>query len=109
MIEFLDESSVESDLLILVLSNLCDLFLKELQITQNLDVLEEIPPLISQLLEIAEKRHSFTLFAEIYLFKAKIEMIKLNFDPAQKLLTKAQIIARKYNLSRLAINISLYE
>ncbi|MHA1561959.1 MAG: tetratricopeptide repeat protein [Promethearchaeota archaeon] len=105
--ELLEEKSVDNELLVIILLNLCDLLYKELQISKESAILEEIPPLITRLLEISEKMHSFLLLAEINIFKAKLELINLDLDEAQRLLTKAQQIAQKFALSRLEKKISL--
>ena len=70
------------------------------------EVLEELKGYITQLLEIAEKSHSFWLLAETYLLQAKIALISLDVDEARKLLSKAQSIAEKYSLNQLVIKIS---
>ena len=79
----------------------------ELQITNESEILDEIPPLITRLHEIAETTHSFSLLAEIYLFKAKLELINFQITEAQRLLTRAQQITQQYHLPRLEKKISL--
>lgn len=105
--KLLEEKSVENDLVVIILLNLCELLYKELQITNETEILEEIRPLITRLLEISEKLHSFSLLAEVYIFKAKLELINLELDEAQRLLTRAQQIAQKYTLSKLEKKVSM--
>jgi tetratricopeptide (TPR) repeat protein len=105
--ELLEEKSVDNELLVIILLNLIELLYKELKITNETEILEEIQPLITRLLEISEKQHSFSLLTEINIFKAKLELINLELDEGQRLLTKGQKIAQKYNLSRLEKKISL--
>jgi hypothetical protein len=78
-----------------------------LQISNETEILVEVPPLITRLEEYAEKMQSFLLLAEVNIFKAKLELINLEFDEAQRFLTKAQQIAQKYTLSRLEKKISM--
>ncbi len=105
--KLLKEKSIENELLIIILLNLCELFNKELQITNEPEILEDITPIITKLIEISEKVHSFSLLAEIYLFKAKLELINLKLDEAQRLLTRAQQITQKFGLTRLEKKISM--
>jgi len=88
------------------LTNLCELLLTELSMTNDLEVLEEINPLIDQLLEIAEKSHSYTILCETYLLQAKLSLLTFNIKKAQRFLTQAQQIAEKFGLKLLAIKIS---
>ena len=89
-----------------VLLTLCELLLAELQMTGDLEVLEEVKSYIVQLLEIAEKSHSFWIWGEAYLLQAKLALISLNLEEARKLLTQGQQIAEKYGLKLLAKKIS---
>jgi len=88
------------------LLNLCELLLTELSITNDLEVLEEINSFTAQLLDIAEKTHSFSLFAEIYFLKAKLALLTLDIKNARRFLTQAQKIAEKFGLNQLATKIS---
>ena len=88
------------------LLNLCELLLTDLQITNEAEVLEEIKPLITQLLDLSEKSHSFWILGETYLLQAKLALISMNLEDARKLLTQGQRIAEKYGLTLLAKKIS---
>ncbi|MHA1474713.1 MAG: tetratricopeptide repeat protein, partial [Promethearchaeota archaeon] len=55
--KLLEEKSVENDFLVIIFLNLCELLYKELQITNEIKILEDITPLITKLLEISEKMH----------------------------------------------------
>jgi tetratricopeptide (TPR) repeat protein len=88
------------------LLTLCELLLAELQMTGDLEVLEEVKSYIVQLLEIAEKSNKFWIWGETYLLQAKLALISLNLEKARKLLTQGQQIAEKYGLDLLANKIS---
>jgi len=105
--KLLTAKSIEHVYLVMIILNLCELFLSELQISKEAAILEDITPLITRLLEIAETTHSFLLLAEGYLFKAKLEILNLELDEAQHLFTRAQQITQQYHLSRLEKKISL--
>jgi len=86
--------------------NLCDILLVDLRNTNDLEVLDELNQFIGQLLEIAEKSHSYWILCETYLLQAKLALISLNLKEARRLLTQAQQITEKYGLTLLARKIS---
>ena len=88
------------------LLHLCDIFLLELQIFNNQEVIPEINLLINRLLDFAEFQHSFRLLAETNLLQGKLALIKLNIGDARQLLTKAERIADEHGLHLLARTIS---
>jgi tetratricopeptide (TPR) repeat protein len=104
--QILDEKEADYELTIRALSNLCDLHLTELQMTNDLEVLEEINPLITRLLDIVEKSGSFSVLCETYLLQAKLSLITFDITKSQQFLTQAQQIAEKFGLKLLAMKIS---
>ncbi|MFX1447576.1 MAG: tetratricopeptide repeat protein [Promethearchaeota archaeon] len=104
--QLLEDGGLDYETNIEVLLNLCELLITELQITNEVEVLEELKPLITQLLDLSEKSHSFWVLGETYLLQAKLSLISLNLEEARKLLTKGQEITEKYGLSLLARKIS---
>jgi len=85
---------------------LCELLLSELQLTGNLEVLEEVESYIAQLLDTAEKSHSYWILGETILLKAKLALISFNLKEARQLLTQGQKTVEKYGLKLLAMKIS---
>ena len=104
--QILEEEDLYISILLKALLNLCELLLAELQMTNEVEILEEIKPFITQLLNLSDKSHSFWILGETYLLQAKLALISLNLEEARRLLTKAQEIAEKYDLTRLAMRIS---
>ncbi|MHA2008984.1 MAG: tetratricopeptide repeat protein [Candidatus Hodarchaeales archaeon] len=97
----------ESDLLLEDgLLELCDLLLVELRLTNDLEVLEEIEPFITRLLDESERMSSYTLLAQTYFLKAKLALIIFDVKNARLFLTQAQQLAKKYGMNQLAIKIS---
>ncbi len=90
----------------LALINLCDILLAEFQVTTNLVILNELEPLIAQLLNIAEKTQSHWIQAETYLFQAKLALLSFDVKKSRRFLTQAQQIAERHNLNKLALEIS---
>ncbi|MFW9879248.1 MAG: tetratricopeptide repeat protein [Candidatus Thorarchaeota archaeon] len=88
------------------LLNLCDLLLLDLRNTNDLEIIDELKPYISRLLDIAEENNSYSLIAEIKLLQARLALITFNIKNARKLLSEAQNLTEKYGLNRLSIKIS---
>jgi tetratricopeptide (TPR) repeat protein len=104
--QILNEAGAEYEISIVALLNLCELLLTEFRMTNDLEVLNEIKPFITQLLDLSDKSHSFWVLGETYLLQAKIALISLNLEEARKFLTQGQQIAEKYGLKLLANKIS---
>jgi len=104
--QLLESEHLSYDDRIRALLNLCELLLTELRMTNDLDVLDELNQFIDQLLEIAEKSHSYWILCETLLIQAKLALISLNLEEARRLLTQGQQIAERYGLKLLAIKIS---
>ncbi|MFX0044007.1 MAG: tetratricopeptide repeat protein, partial [Candidatus Hodarchaeota archaeon] len=94
------------ELTIKVLVQLCDLYLTELRTTNNLDVLEDINPIINRLLNIAKNSHSYSILCQTYIFQAKLALLTKDIILARQFLTQAQDLAEKYDLNLLAMKIS---
>jgi hypothetical protein len=106
LIQLLENENRTHDLSYRALINLCELLLTELRITNDLSVLDELNQFLGQLLELAERSHSYWIMGETYLLQAKFALILLNIEEARRLLTQGQKIAEKFGLNVLAINIS---
>jgi len=88
------------------LIHLCDLLIDELKFTGEIEINEEIKPLINQLQILTEKSHSYWYYAETYVLKAKLALLVLNIKFARQLLTQAQNIAETYGFEPLVKKIS---
>ncbi|MFW9973589.1 MAG: hypothetical protein ACFFDF_25640, partial [Candidatus Odinarchaeota archaeon] len=86
--------------------NICDLYLTELRITNDPEIINDIHPYIQELLSIAEKQHLFLYLAETHLLQAKLSLLTLDMKEAKRFLTQAQNIAESYGIKRLAVKIS---
>ncbi|GAH05515.1 unnamed protein product, partial [marine sediment metagenome] len=94
-------------LYLLALVNLCELFLEELDMTNNSEVLGELNPLIAQLSNIAKDQNAYLWLAEIKLLQAKLALIQMKIKEAEQLITQSQQIAELHGLNLLAIRISV--
>jgi len=105
-IQLLENENLTYEGKIRVLLNLCELLLTELRMTNDLEVLDELTQFIRQLLEIAEKSHSYWIMGETYLLQAKLALLSLDLKEARKFMTQGQQIAERFGLKLLAIKIS---
>lgn len=84
---------------------LCDLYLRELQITNDPKILDDCQPLIEKLLEITQNsRIYFNAYAN--LLQGKISLLQMNLGDARRSLANAQDTAEKHGLQLLAQEVS---
>ncbi|MFW9950909.1 MAG: tetratricopeptide repeat protein, partial [Candidatus Thorarchaeota archaeon] len=88
------------------LIHLCDILIDELKITHEIEIVEEIKPLINKLLILTEKSHSYWYYAETYVLQAKLALLTLDIKNARQLLTEAQNIAEINGFEPLVKKIS---
>jgi hypothetical protein len=69
-------------------------------------VLDELTQFIGQLLEIAEKSHSYWFLCETLLIQAKLSLLTFDIKKAQRFLTQAQQIAERFGLNQLVMKIA---
>ncbi|MFW9874841.1 MAG: tetratricopeptide repeat protein [Candidatus Thorarchaeota archaeon] len=94
------------DVLISAISNLCDLLMEELSRYNDPKIIDEILPLITKSLNIAEEAHNYNWLAETKLLQAKLALIQTNIEEAKRLMVEAQRIADLHGLNLLAWGIS---
>jgi len=104
--QIINEGNFDFESTPIALINLCDILLAEFRVTNNLEILNELEPLIAQLLNIAEKTQSHRIQAETYLFQAKLALLSFDVNKSRRFLTQAQQIAERHSLNRLALEIS---
>jgi tetratricopeptide (TPR) repeat protein len=100
------EQGIGLEVRITILLNLCDLLLKELQMTGYIEILDEIQHYIDILLDITEKRHGYLFLAEIYLLQARVSLITFNFKESKRYFTQAQQIAEQWKLTQISSKIA---
>jgi len=106
--ELIDQEDVFSneDVLVFSLGNLCDLLLEELSMHNDPEILDEITPLITKSLEMAELVRNYAWLAETKLLQAKLALIQMKTEEARRLMVEAQHIAELHGLNLLAWGIS---
>ncbi|GAH41131.1 unnamed protein product [marine sediment metagenome] len=88
------------------LIGLCNLYFEEYRIFNQMEILDDIQPLVDHLRRNAKESNSYSLLANTKLIQAKLALLKINMVEARKLLTEAQNIADKHDLQLLAGEIS---
>ncbi|MFW9824522.1 MAG: hypothetical protein ACFFE4_16380 [Candidatus Thorarchaeota archaeon] len=88
------------------LGNLCDLLLEELSMNNEPEILDEITPLLTKSLDLAENTKNYYWLAETKLLHAKLALIEMNIEEAKRLMVEAQRIADLRGLNLLASEIS---
>jgi tetratricopeptide (TPR) repeat protein len=88
------------------LIELCDLYIEEYKTTNNLDILDDIQPLIKRLFKESERTNSYSVQAHTFLLQAKLSLLQINMGDARRYLTKAQQIAESHSLQLLARSVS---
>ncbi len=104
--KLLEEEALSYEATIRALLNLCELLLIELRMINDVEVLDEINPLIDRLLEIAEKSHSYWVLCESCLIQAKISLLTFDMKKSQRFLTQAHQIAERFDLTKLTAQIA---
>jgi tetratricopeptide (TPR) repeat protein len=89
-----------------VLIDLCDFYLEELRLTNDLTIIDDIQPIVIKLLKQSQQTKSYTLQAQTYLLHGKISLLLMNMGDARRYLTQAQRIAEEHGLQLLAQEIS---
>jgi tetratricopeptide (TPR) repeat protein len=89
-----------------MMAHLCDLLLTEFRRSNDLGLLDEIKPLLTEFKNLAEQQNSYWRLAEVNLLEAKLALIQTNMGEAKRLLTEAQKIADDHGLGLLAQQIS---
>ncbi|NHJ19702.1 MAG: tetratricopeptide repeat protein [Candidatus Lokiarchaeota archaeon] len=100
------DSTVAGTMRIDAIIYLCDLYLTELRITHDPEIINEIHPYIQELLSIAKKQDSHLYLAETLLLQAKLSLLTLDIKEAKRFLTRGQKVAESHGIKQLAMRIS---
>jgi len=99
---FEDENNFLNNRL-LSLVDLCELLLNELRITNDINIVDEIKPLITKLQDFAQITNSFYYLIEANIIRAKLALINFEINDARRFLTQAQRMAERHGYTKLAI------
>jgi len=104
--QLLKEQDLHYDITLGVLLNSCELLIIELRMINDVEVLDEINPLIARLVNFAEKSNSYFILAETCFLQSKLSLLTFEIKKAQRFLTQAQQIAEKFGHNQLAVKIA---
>ena len=102
----LEEEIVDHSLTVIALIGLSELLLEELKISGDQEVFTLLQAMVSSLFDIAKHQDSHNLLVKTYWLQSQMALVDLDLEKARELLNKAQEIAEKKGLRKLAINIS---
>ncbi|MCK4383036.1 MAG: tetratricopeptide repeat protein, partial [Candidatus Lokiarchaeota archaeon] len=91
---------------LLSLVDLCEILLIELRITNDINIVDEIKPLIIKILDFAQIINSFYYIIEANIIQAKLALINFEINDARRFLTQAQRMAERYGYTKLVIEIT---
>ncbi|MHA2332726.1 MAG: tetratricopeptide repeat protein [Candidatus Hodarchaeales archaeon] len=95
--ESLDEK-FDYEMEFIVQVNLCELLLDELKFYGGEEVIQEIQGLLNKISIITDKQRSITTLVVLYSLQARLSLIEGNAEIANKLLTRALVIAKDKGL-----------
>ncbi|MHA1985969.1 MAG: tetratricopeptide repeat protein [Promethearchaeota archaeon] len=102
----ISNEETQPNIKLLSLIFLCEFYLEELNLFEDIKILEELNPLIERLYKISEEQRMYRGLAEAKLLQAKVTLIQFDFEETQRLLVEAQRIAELYGIVYLAQKIS---
>jgi tetratricopeptide (TPR) repeat protein len=92
------------------LSGLCELLLAELRISNDINLINEIKPLIEKLIDMAQPSALYYWLIEAYILHGKLALITFDMENSRRYLTEAQRMAERHGYIGLANEIaSLHE
>ncbi|MFX0030752.1 MAG: tetratricopeptide repeat protein [Candidatus Hermodarchaeota archaeon] len=91
---------------ILPLIELCHYYIRELRLTNAMEILDDVKPLIKRLFKESERTNSYSLLAQTYLLSGMLSLLQMNLGDARRELSQAQDIAESHGLQLLARKIS---
>lgn len=98
-----EEETINYELTVEAIFNLCELRIFEASSLGNKKSLKQVYDLTKQLVAIGEEQNSYSLLAKTYLLQAHLVALEANISQAQELLKKAEQIAAEKGYDRLAI------
>lgn len=99
--QIVDEEGTFPEFNYVALIHLCDSYLTELTNTNNLEILDELQPYLTQLMDLAVSQQSYWLLVEGYSFQAKLKLVTFEFGEAEEFLDQALLTAEKYGQERM--------
>jgi tetratricopeptide (TPR) repeat protein len=108
--EIIEEESVAFFYKLEALHGLCELFLIELRISNDINIIGEIKPLLEKLIGMAQKSGLNYYLIEAYILHGKLALVMFDIESSRRYLTQARRMAERFGYIILADEIKgLYE
>ena len=92
------------------LIDLCELFLVELRVSNDINIIGEIKPLIEKIIGMAQTSGLYYYLIEAYILHGKLALIMFDIESSRRYLTQARRMAERHGYIGLADDIaSLHE
>ncbi|MHA2130686.1 MAG: hypothetical protein ACW99L_11990 [Promethearchaeota archaeon] len=104
--KMLKEENLSYRFEVITITHLCELLFTELRVTNEIEIIKEITPLITRLLMVTEKSNSYSSLCELYLLQAKFALLELDLNAAKRKFIQATQLAKRYDLNLLEKKIS---
>ena len=104
--EFIEEDSFLHMYKLASLSQLCELLLVELRISNDINIIDEIKPLIEKLIGMAQKSGLYYFLIEAYILHGKLALIMFDIESSRRYFTQAKRMAERYGFIGLADEIA---
>jgi len=88
------------------LTGLCELLLVELRVSNDINIISEIKPLLEKLIGMAQHSGLYYYLIEAYILHGKLAFIMFDIESARRYLTQAQRMAERYGYIGLADEIA---
>ena len=105
--EELKKKGLPSYWVVVSLINIAEILLRELHMTGEQVIFDDVKNRIEDLISIAEEDKYYMLLAEAYWLQAQLDLAELNVDNAKNNLKKASVITKNKGLVKLAKDILL--
>jgi tetratricopeptide (TPR) repeat protein len=104
--EIVNGEIIDIGLYAITLFNLCELYLKQMHISNNFDDMNNLKAMIEKHFKLAEEIESHTMFAENIWLKANVSLMQQKLPEAKLLLDQAEQISNEKGLRRLGMKVS---
>ena len=104
--QVIDMELIDFNMYLDAMLNLCELYVIEIKLTGNQEVLKDIKILLEKLFVISKQQQSFWVLAQVHWIQAHLALIDWDINKAQRSLSEAQIIAEEKGFNHLAKRIS---
>jgi hypothetical protein len=88
------------------LFGLSELLIVELRITNDVNIINEITPLINKLIDVAQQQQYNYYLLEAYVLQSKLSLLIFDVKTARRFLTQAKRIAERHGYNGVATEIS---